>query len=306
MTKVDLQYDLINYTPANAAPPESNFNRLEQHINQELIERDGTVAMRAQLRLVGDPVADLDATPKQYVDQILPVGLIMMFGGAGTPPGGRWAICNGAEVESSMYPELFAVIGQAYSPPGTPAGRFHLPPLTNRMPLGAGVAAVGATGGSADTIVPLHSHDMAHTHPAFNTGNDSPDHAHVGVDHLHSPGSLSTGWQSTNHVHGPGTQGQFLTVTINPSGIVGSGGAQLAQAVFNDYTAPANVDHYHAVNSGATGPADRGLTTAGATARHRHLFTPANHTGRTANEGVAPANTNLPPYVVVQYIIRVR
>jgi hypothetical protein len=68
MTKITLPYDLANKTPADAIPPETNFNRIEQHINQELIERDGSVAMRAQLRLVGDPVGVLDAAPKQYVD----------------------------------------------------------------------------------------------------------------------------------------------------------------------------------------------------------------------------------------------
>ena len=105
---------MLNYTPASASPVEANFDRIEQHINQEVIERDGTVAMRAQLKLVGDPVNDLDAAPKQYVDQILPVGIIMMFGGTVAPPGGRWAVCNGAELESTVYPALFAIFGIAY------------------------------------------------------------------------------------------------------------------------------------------------------------------------------------------------
>ena len=29
--KLDLQYDVLNYTPASASPVEANFNRLEQH-----------------------------------------------------------------------------------------------------------------------------------------------------------------------------------------------------------------------------------------------------------------------------------
>lgn len=69
MTKIDLQYDLANDTPADAVPVEANFNRIEQHINQELIERDGTVAMREQLRLVNStPLNEFDATSKGYVD----------------------------------------------------------------------------------------------------------------------------------------------------------------------------------------------------------------------------------------------
>lgn len=69
MTKLDLPYDLANKTPADANPVETNFNRTELHINQELIERDGSVAMRAALRLANStPVDPLDAASKGYVD----------------------------------------------------------------------------------------------------------------------------------------------------------------------------------------------------------------------------------------------
>ena len=70
MAKLDVTYDILNDAPASASPVEANFNRIEQHINQEVIERGGTVAMVAQLQLVGDPVTPLDAAPKQYVDAI--------------------------------------------------------------------------------------------------------------------------------------------------------------------------------------------------------------------------------------------
>jgi len=68
MAKITFPYNLVNDTPADANPVESNFNRIEQYINQELIERDGSVSMRQALRLAGDPVSALDAAPKQYVD----------------------------------------------------------------------------------------------------------------------------------------------------------------------------------------------------------------------------------------------
>jgi microcystin-dependent protein len=305
LTKLDLQYDLLNDTPANASPPEANFNRIEQHANQELIERDGTVAMRAQLRLVGDPINALDAAPKQFVDAIMPVGIIMMYGGAGAPPGGKWAVCNGAELESAAYPALFAIVGTSYVTGTVAPGRFNLPSLANRFPIGAGTAALGAVGGSADAIVPTHSHDMPHTHAAALSGNDTPDHFHGGVDHLHSPGTLSTGWQSATHSHPTSPQGQFPVVTVNPSGVVGSGGTQLFQTVFSDNTGPASADHYHTMAAGMTGPADRALTTSGAHVRHSHPIPALTYAGRTAVEGVAVANTNLPPYQAITYIIRV-
>lgn len=267
MTKLDLQYDLINYTPASAAPPEANFNRIELHTNQELIERDGTVAMRAQLRLVGDPINDLDAAPKQYVDQVMPVGIIMMFGGVTVPSGGRWASCNGAEMESAVWPELFAVIAQNFSPPGTPAGRFHLPNLAERMPLGSTTGGnvtvpVGSTGGSAASVMPLHGHQMDHDHPnvGFTTGNPSANHTH----------GLSSG-EFVAYRPGYGT-----------FGIQGTG---------------VNIDW-----------AVAGIT-SGVSEWHTHSgnVDVPNHVGRTANEGTADVSrTNLPPYVGVQYVMRVK
>lgn len=68
MAKISLPYDVANYTPADATPVETNFNRIEQHINQEVIERGGTVAMTGQLKLAADPLSPLDASTKQYVD----------------------------------------------------------------------------------------------------------------------------------------------------------------------------------------------------------------------------------------------
>ena len=82
---LDLQYSLANLTPADASPVEANFNRAEQYINTELIDRAGTTAMTGQLKLIGDPVAALDAAPKQYVDSFMPIGSIVMRPGPTRP-----------------------------------------------------------------------------------------------------------------------------------------------------------------------------------------------------------------------------
>lgn len=306
MTKLDLQFDILNDTPANASTVDANFDRTEQHINQELIERDGTVAMRAQLRLVGNPVSSLDAAPKQYVDSILPIGIIMMYGGSVVPPGGKWALCNGAELETTAYPELFAILGNSFVV-GTPAaGRFNLPNLNNRMPLGAGTAALGASGGSADAIVPTHSHDVGHTHASATTGNDSPDHIHAGGDHLHGPGTLGTGNQTATHYHLDGYGNATLLSSVdhgNGSYVYVNGGG--IAGLFLAGTGTNIGNHAHSVTSGLSGPADRAIPTAGASARHAHSFQPPAHVGRSSTEGVAAANANLPPYQAVNYIVRV-
>lgn len=298
MTKIDLQYDLANYTPADSSPVEANFNRIEQHINQEIVERGGTVAMLAQLKLVGDPVADLDAAPKQYVDQVLPIGVIMMYGGAGTPPGGRWAICNGAELQTADYPGLYAVVGTAYG--STAAGRFNLPNLVNHFPMGA---APGTTGGSADMPIVNHLHSMDHVHPTVTSSGHSVNHNHGGADHLHSFTANTTG-ANANHWHNP--HAPFSSyVAYRGTGGAGSlaAGSTLAYDATTDYM---SADHAHGV-SGQTSGADRGLTTTGANVDHSHQVTVPAYAGKTANPdgGVAVTNANLPPYVGVTYIIRV-
>ena len=198
---LDLQYDVINDTPASASPVEANYNRIEQYINQEVITRDGVTAMTAQLRLIGNPVSDLDAAPKSYVDAMLPIGIIMLFGGLAAPGGGRWALANGAELETAAYPEAYAILGTRFVA-GTPAaGRFNLPNLSDRVPVGAGAStAVGATGGNRDAVVPTHSHVMDHAHAGTTSGDDSPDHAHEGIDHLHGV-NINSGDSNAYHNH---------------------------------------------------------------------------------------------------------
>ena len=300
MAKLDLQYDLINYTPASASPVEANFSRIEQHVNQEVVERGGTVAMTAQLKLFGDPVSPLDAASKQYVDQMLPVGIIMMFGGTVVPIGGRWALCNGAEMESATNAALFAVIGNNFSPAGTPAGRFHLPNMNSKFPYGG---TPGSTGGTADAVVVNHSHPIDHTHPA---------HTHVGADHLHNDDhnhhlSFNTSTASANHTHGPAVGSKF--VNYQAGGGLGTGAGATNDFLIGDTTGAAGADHVHGVTGDTnyksqqgygptTGAADRTLTTSG---------TADSYAGASGNasSGVAGTNANIPPYLGVNYIMRI-
>ena len=284
MSKLDLQYDLQNYTPASASPVEANLDRIEQHVNQETIERDGTVAMRAQLRLAGDPVSNLDAAPKQYVDQILPVGIIMMYGGAATPPGGRWAVCNGAELESTVYPALFSILGNNYSPAGTPAGRFHLPNFTGRFPTGA---TPGSSGGTADAVLVSHSHTIHHGHGATNTSPASGHHNH-GF-------SGNTGGQSASHYHQPGDYNYEGFAIWDAHGGGSFGGAPGGGLGVFGTTAYAATDHSHAF-SGATGHAG---------ADHVHAASVATHYGDSGAAGGSGAGANMPPWVGMTFIIRV-
>jgi len=312
---LDLQYTLINDTPADAGPPEANFSRIEQYINTEVIDRAGVTAMTGQLKLIGDPVEALDAAPKQYVDTFIPIGSILMFGGDNAPPGGKWAVCNGAELEIATYPALYAIYGTKY---GGSAGHFNLPNLASRFPLGVGPSdVIGTPGGSRDAAIVNHAHPIDHTHAAFTTGNDAPDHNHVGADHTHGDDHMHTGTTvgaSARHTHGAGQFNNFAVSTLsgNQSGTTG-GGFQLNVVANTDVDTP---DHNHPFSTNYksqqgfgtnTTGADRVLTSAGASARHAHSAAVPAYAGAsgTPTGGVAATNANLPPYLVINFIVRI-
>lgn len=125
------------------------------------------------LTLPGAPTASAHAATKDYVDQRLPTGAIVAFGGSAAPTG--WHLCDGSAHGSSA---LQTVLGTATTP--DLRGRFILAAgqgsgLTNRTP--------GATGGKeahalSQAEMPAHSHttDVApnHTHAIDGVG----DHSH--------------------------------------------------------------------------------------------------------------------------------
>jgi microcystin-dependent protein len=301
MSKLSLAYNIVNLTPADANPVEANYNNLEQFINQEIIERDGSVAMRAELLLANDPLTPLGAATKQYVDQVLPIGMITPFGGVGSPPGGKWLECNGAELESATYPQLYAVIGTRYVT-GTPAGgRFNLPNLVGRFPMGGGgTDAVGSAGGSRDAVVVAHNHPIDHIHNQGTTQAQNANHDHEGVDHFH--GLDANGGTSAGGSHGHGIAHGAAMVAVFGSGIqVGTGAS-----AWQTYQHLDDGFHAHSLG-GRTAAADRSLRTGGNNQSHGHVFQPpafAGNSGAASGATSSPTDKNLPPYLAVTWIIR--
>jgi microcystin-dependent protein len=135
------------------------------------------------------------------------VGEVRLWAGRYDQPPPGWLVCDGAIVPRSAYPALFAVIGTMY---GAGDGRttFALPDFRNRTPMGAdGVTAAGvnvtsvsgtpltAGGEAAHTLtvdeMPVHRHDMTHTHtlPADPNGFSGTTAVQIG---LFVPGSSIT------------------------------------------------------------------------------------------------------------------
>ena len=291
MPKINLTYDLKNETPATATPVDSNFDQIAQFINQELIERGGSVEMVAQLKLVGDPVAPLDAASKQYVDSFLPIGIVMMYGGSAAPPGAKWALCNGAELEVVAYQALYDVIQRQFTAATVPMGRFNLPNLNTKFPMGAGTNLPGVTGGSADAIVRAHTHPIDHDHGSVKTGLQTAGHTHTFSDTTSttsSAGSHQHSWRGFEAQAGAGTIGLALIADDNTTqypvkGQVGTVG---------------NHSHTVAVSG----------TTGGQSASHDHGVDLPKFTGASgAASGAAATHVgaNLPPFLAINYVMRV-
>lgn len=283
MSKITLQYTLVNDTAVDAVPVQANFTRIEAHINQEVIERGGSVAMTGPLTLSGTPVAATDAASKGYVDSKFVIGGMEMYAGSTDPAGGLYLICDGRSLQSATYPELFAVIGTTY---GGSGGNFSIPDMRGRFPIGASPDALGGSGGSRDQTVVSHNHTIDHTHGTAltgvetanhshgfsgNTGTESADHSHV----LRGIGSANTG----------GGFGEGMVADINNGGF---------GPAFN--TGGISATHYHGFSG----------TTGGISVNHQHFVDVPGHSGASSTTGSSGTNANMPPYRVVNFIIRVR
>jgi microcystin-dependent protein len=303
---LDLQYDIVDDTPAAAGPVEANFNRIEQYINQEVIARDGHVAMIAQLRLVGLPVSELDAASKSYVDAVLPVGVVMPYGGASTPPGGKWLVCDGASYATADYAELFAVIGNTF---GGTAGNFNVPNMGGKMVMGTDAShVVGSTGGTADSVgVGAHTHAIDHTHAVATSGTESVDHTHTAPNHSHKMA----------HTHLIGDHRHTFLPSQGNTLVLGQTNVGTGLSI-DSVAGPNQWNHVNTTgdlassyNTGSPSPTDTdisggGSSSGGRSAAHTHTVAVPALAQASGPASVAGTNGNLPPYVGLTMIIRAK
>lgn len=201
----------------------------------------------------GDPGAGFDP-PKGFI--------AMWFGAANAVPDG-WGICDGTK--------------------GTPN-------LTDKFVMGAGTAAVGATGG-ANSLTLTEAQMPAHSHGGT-TGSANRDHSHSGStseadrDHTHS-GSTSQG--DSNHTHNVGA-------FIYPAPQVAGGNDWNIQGTGSTE----GFSNNHAHSFGTTGQSNshaHSFGTGGQSANHEHGFT-------TDAKGSSAAFDNRPAYCALYYIMK--
>ncbi len=328
MAKMQKLRNIVNNTPADASDVAWNYSTIEGFVNSELLNRDGSVAMAggAQLSLSGNPVNDLDAVSKQYVDAIQPVGMMVDYGGDVAPTG--WLLCDGAIKNQVEYPALFAVIGTKFNSSGEGSTQFRVPDFRNRVAVGPGDNLLGAQGGYKDAQLPEHEHGGGeHAHPL-------PKHTHTLSAHTHPIAAHS---HSIKHDHGKKNttdethEHKVSEVTINSGHAVafqgGGGNLGLSNADRiggNPYTygMPMNVgklngsanggSHHHELDlpefTGNSGNNTAGLVTGkpitGDTSEVKDTSTNNGGSANTDKSGVSAAKKNYPPFVTVTKIIK--
>jgi microcystin-dependent protein len=170
---------------------------------------------------------------------LIPSGTIAMWPTATAPT--DWLLCDGTAVSRTTYSTLFILFGTTFGA-GNGSTTFNLPNYKNRMPYGADTVAIGATGGSANSIVVSHTH----TATSVSTVTD-PGHTHETNIYLDGAGSTNGPIVSANY--------------DNP---------------------PPNI---------VTTSATTGITVATATTN--------------TTEGASGTGANLPPYLAINFIIKI-
>lgn len=307
--------DIANDTPADAIDVEFNFNTLETHVDTQLINVDGTVAMTAPLLLdAGDPTNDVEAANKGYVDKVLPPGVMMDFAADTLTANmiGDWLIANGQIITTADQPDLYAVIGGTFDLPGDSFGgtQFRVPNTLQKVtvgydPTGAPFDGVGEAfeGGTAASELILHTHiqdQHLHTQPQHRHDDGTYD---VSIDHTHA--SFFTAYD-TAHAHVDGVGGNFV--------MTGTGGDGPTNIPTAGTGTPYTYSH-QSVSGGVTGSglrfniivptynvADRQVAgVSGYETATNNNTTPTNQNSGTAT---AAAEGNYPPYIVMAKIIK--
>lgn len=210
-----------------------------------------------------------------------PTGAIVAYGGSAPPVG--WLLCDGSEFSEEEYPNLAAVLG------GT-----TLPDLRGRFPLGAGAGdsltarGLGDTGGE-ETVALVEAEMPSHTHAVTDPGHGhtltDPGHAHAVTDPQHTHTITDPG-----HTHDAAN-----------GGFVESGGV----SVF-DEVSPTGGQTDTATASAVTGiTVDAASTGVTVDSEVTGVTVDDNTTGITIGDaGSGQAHENMPPFRVVNYIIR--
>jgi len=294
-------------TPAVALEVQSNLDSLLAWIKTNYRQIDDSPLMTAQLTPPSEAGNDQQVVTKSYVDNnVLPTGTIIAWAGTALPNIDNWEWCRGANVSTTdpKYQPLFNIIGMTYGDPG--GGRFSLPDLQGKFPLGVepGTFDEGDTGGSTDVA--------RHNHTATFAGNAVSSHSHT-INHGHAD-TLTVNLGSGKELHDLElimSNGGWPATDGNPGLLFGNTSIfSHSHGVGTTWPGPNPMSRLPIKSDGGTAywdAAEVNPTVGGSV---------TNHSGNSGNGGGhTPAGTvtvnnngdtndNRPPWQAINYIIR--
>jgi microcystin-dependent protein len=214
------------------------------------------------------------------------IGTVKAWSGAVIPD--NWMLADGRALDPVAYPELLAVVGTRYGGDGVTA--FNLPDLMGRCiyaPNTPDLSDLGAAGGEASHV--LSTAEMPyHAHGGATTGATS-DYADTNHYHLIN---VTSGYVSSDHQHtdfAPVRGDIGYTPGSTWTAVTAWGGA-------TGYTGGITANHSHNINSN--------------TDWQSNSYNNSNHAHGVPAlgiyaEGGGGAHNNLPPYLVLAFIIKV-
>lgn len=142
--------------------------------------------------IANDSIQKIDLSPalRTEIDQLVPAGTVVAFGGSSAPLG--WLVCDGSNVSRSQYSTLFAAIGSAHGN-GNGTSTFALPDYRGRFlrgvngpasdggplrdPDAASRVAMSPGGAAGNTVGSIQSDSIrahAHNTDGSDSGNQHP------------------------------------------------------------------------------------------------------------------------------------
>ena len=206
-----------------------------------------------------------------------PADKIVAVGGATAPTG--WALCDGSAVSRTTYAATFARIGTTYGV-GDGSTTFNLPDLRSKFIAGKGTAtwsnSLNETGGSKDAVAVAHDHSFIHDHSdtlSVTAGGGS--HAHV--EDTTGGVTSSVGWLYRGNTNG----------STFDSFVGSSTGSKSTFWYAQPSTGTSGSTHNHTISGSVSNNPSTDKTT---------LQSPT----------ASGTDANLPPYVTLNYVIRLR
>jgi microcystin-dependent protein len=246
----------------------------------------------------------------QGVTGVAPTGAIFMWGAA-TPPGG-YLLCDGTAVSRSAYAALFSIISTTYGA-GDGSSTFNLPNFQGRFALGAQGTTypMASTGGEASHVLSwnemaVHNHaasqaDHYHNIPA------SGNHAHSATmpDHQHALPPFAHTHSDSGHNHSISTIVGGAPIASGTGFGAGSGTTGIGYAAISTYTTPLLPTYYSSQWGGQPGF----NTAASGNIGPGNTYWESQTMGAVGavtvnNAGSGWAHNNMPPYQVVNFVIK--